>query len=486
MKHYAAFLEGITPIEEKKLASFLFNQLYKHLKSTQKKTKPIKIDVKNEKIWLRERLFFHFDSQTRLLESECAQACKAALIEASKDFLYQNFTDFFKNIKFANSKEIALMLSNNGLLFSQSPRIHKNKNIKKLVSFNGIVSSEFAIEQILACNSGLIFGHAHDDTSSYAEIIRLMPSYKLQKIKILYLELPYNIFLPLFSDFNQKKSGHKLIINELKKRISKLYQDKTFLKGFAALLLAARDHGIAIQACDVNSLNFNSQSRLLLDKKRRLKVGNACIVRSIEALQVKQHHPKFLLLVGLAHAQAIANELGLPSCAIGNKLQAFSSLTQPIDYSVTLSTLDASNSKFLTKFNARLDQTLDPKINEIISHWDVLIKKIPKFSSIAVREITAAREVYLEYILKKSHRNKCEISDTCKTQQSLVIESLTQAIYSKFVELAHPKNWYPLFYCQRPYGIRLTKNEINAFTITHLDDLETSKAETSIMKLHYT
>ena len=130
---------------------------------------------------------------------------------------------------------------------------------------------------------------------------------------------------------------------------------------------------------------------------------------------------------------------------------------------------------------------MDPKISQIISHWDELFKKIPRFSSIAAREIKTAKEVYIEYILEKSRGDKREISDICKTQQSLVIESLTEATYSKAVELAHPKNWYPLFYCQRPYGIRLADNENYAFTLAHLNALETSpaEAETSITKLHY-
>jgi hypothetical protein len=445
MKYYAAFLEGLTPTQEKQITFFLFNLLCLHLKATQKKTKPLKIDAKNEKIWLQEKLFFHFDKQTRLIETESVQGCKAALVEASKVISNKVCIDFFKNLKFSSSKEEALMLSDNGLLFSKIPRVHKNNNVKKMVLFDGIVSSEFAINEMLRDNSGLVFGHAHNDISSYTELIGLLSTCQLQKIKILYLELPYACFSPLFADFNQKKSDHKLIINELKKGASKLYQDKTFLKGFAALLLAARNHGIAIQACDVNSLNFINPEQVL-NEKHRLTVGNACMIRSIETLQFKQHHPKFIVLTGLAHAQNIAHELGVPSCYIGEKqlFQEFSGLTKNMDYAFTNSgILHPSESNFFIKIGTRLDQTIDPKINEVIIHWQNLIKEIPRFSSIAANEIKAAREVYIEYIMEKSHSNKRAISDICKTQQPIVIASLTQAIYSKFVELAHPKNWYP-------------------------------------------
>ncbi|MEN9449446.1 MAG: hypothetical protein RJA83_60 [Pseudomonadota bacterium] len=489
MKHYAAFLEGLTPIQEKQLTSFLFHLLCNHL---QKKSKQqfLKIDISHEKIWLKARLFFHFDKKTRLLETECVQACKAALIEVNNVLLYPACIDFFKNLKFATSEEEALMLSDNGLLFSQTSRIHKSKNSKKLVLFNGIVSSEFAINQILNVNPGLIFGHAHNDTASYAELTRLLPTCKLQNIKILYLELPYSIFSPLFSDFNQKTSNHKHIITQLKKGI-KLYQDKTFLKSFAALLLGARDHGIAIQACDVNSLNFINYSKQLIDGKHRLGVGNACMIRTIEALQYRQAHPKFLLLAGLAHANSIADELGVPCCYIGEKktFLNFPDLSLLVDYEFFTDSriLHSSESSFFMKIGTRLDQTNDPKISAIIIHWNELIKQIPRFSSIAAREIKAAREVYIEHILEKSQCDKREISDICKNQQSLIIASLTQATYSKGVELAHPKNWYPLFYCQRPYGIRLADNENYAFTPAHLKALETSptEAETSITKLHY-
>ncbi|WP_342219487.1 hypothetical protein [Rickettsiella endosymbiont of Miltochrista miniata] len=491
MKHYAAFLEGLTPLQEEQLTCILFNQLCIHLTVNQKKSKPISIDNTNEKIWQQEKLFFHYNKNTRLLETECVKHSQAALVTISKKIgLDKLCSDFFKNLKFATSEAEALMLGDNGFLFSQSIRTYESKNSKNLPLFNGIVSSSFAIQQILTCNSGLVLGHVHNDTSSYAELISLLLTCKFQEIKILYLELPYRVFSPLLEDFNKKKSDHRLIISELKKGASKLYQDKTFLKHFGKLLLAARNHGIAIQACDVNSLNFLNQTEQILDKEHRLKVGNACMIRSIEALQFKQHHPKFLLLVGLAHAHTIAQELGVPCCYIGDKktVQDFSDLAYFMDYEFFAGSgsLRASKSNFFMKIGSQLDQTSDPKINEIIIHWDELIKKIPRFSSIPVREIEAAREIYVEYVLEKSHGNNRKISDICKTQQSLIIELLTQAVYSKFIELAHPKNWYPLFYCQRPYGIRLADNEKYAFTLTHLNALETSQAEAeTVSKLHY-
>ncbi len=490
MKHYAAFLEGMTPIEEEQLTCILFNQLCIYLTINQKKSKPISIDNTNEKIWQQEKLFFHYNKNTRLLETECVKYCQAALVIISKKIgLDKLCSDFFKNLKFAPSEAEALMLSDNGLLFSQSVRVHESKNSKNLPLFNGIVSSSFAMQKILMCNSGLVLGHAHNGISSYAELISLLANYKSQEIRILYLELPYRIFSPLFEDFNKKKSDHRLIISELKKGASKLYQDKTFLNKFGKLLLAARDQQIKLQACDVNSLNFVNQSEPILDAEHRLKVGNACMIRSIETLQFKQKYPKFLLLVGLAHAHTIAHELGVPCCYIGNKktVQNFSDLAQIVDYEffADSDSFHASKSSFFIKAD-RLDQTSDPKINEIISHWDELIKQIPRFSSIAAREIKAAREVYIEYILEKLQGDKHIISAICKNQQSLVTASLTQAVYSKSIELAHPKNWYPLFYCQRPHGIRLADNEKYAFTLTHLNALETSQAEAeTVSKLHY-
>lgn len=485
MKYYAAFLEGFTAIQERQLASILFINLRQYLITNQKKSKPIHVD---EKIWLQEKLFFYYNESTRLLETACAKQCQAALVEVSKAINFPEVCiDFFKNLKFASSKEEALMLSDNGLLFSQSTRTHESKNSKNLPLFNGIVSSAFAMQQILMCNSGLVLGHAHNDTSSYAELISLLPICKSQEIKIFYLELPYRIFSPLFEDFNTKKSEHRLIINELKKGASKLYQNKAFLKKYGELLIAARAQEIDIQACDVNSLNFINPEQVL-NEKHRLNVGNACMIRSIETLQFKQHHPKFIVLTGLAHAQNIANELGVPSCYIGEKqlFQEFSGLTKNMDYAFTNSgILHPSESNFFIKIGTRLDQTIDPKINEVIIHWQNLIKEIPRFSSIAASEIKAAREVYIEYILEKSHSSKREISDICKAQQTLVIELLTQAIYGKYAELVHPKNWYPLFYCQRPYGIRLAENEKNAFTIRDLNYLESSQAETPLVKLHY-
>lgn len=490
MKYYAAFLEGLTPSQEEQLTSILFIKLCQHLIDNPKNSKLIHID---KKIYLQEKIFFNFDKKTRLLETECVKDCKTALIKISKDLgLEAVCIDFFKNLKFATSKEEALMLSNNGLLFSQTPRIHKTKHTKKIILFNGIVSSEFAINEVLTVNSGLVFGHDHNDIFSYTQLIDLLPICKLQKIKTLYLELPYASFSPLLAEFTQNKTTHKLI-QELKKGANKLYQNKDFLKKYVALLVAAKAQGIAIQACDVNSLNFINYSEQFINEKHRLNVGNACMIRSIETLQFKQHHPKFILLVGLAHAQNIAHELGVPSCFIGHEqiLREYSDLTRAIDYSVNHSgTFRAQNSNFFLKPNVQLDQTMDPKINEVISHWNALIKKIPRFSQIVAAEAKAAREVYLEYILQTIRSEGCKISDICKTQQSLVIESLTQAIYSKCVELTHPKNWYPLFYCQQPYGIRLAKNEKNAFSIKHLNDLEASQMETmetntELAKLHY-
>ena len=123
----------------------------------------------------------------------------------------------------------------------------------------------------------------------------------------------------LIEDFNKKKSDRRLIIRELKKGASKLYQDKSFLNKFGKLLIAAREQQIKLQSCDVNSLNVINQSEPILDENHRLNVGNACMIRSIEALQFQKKHPKFLLLVGLAHAPTIAHELGVPSCYIGDK-----------------------------------------------------------------------------------------------------------------------------------------------------------------------
>ncbi|WP_342146367.1 hypothetical protein [Rickettsiella endosymbiont of Aleochara curtula] len=488
MKYYAAFLEEFEPVEEK-ITSFLFNIILKNLEKNKKKSKSIRIDNVNEKIWLKEKLLFHFNKQTRLLETESVQTCKAEMIKFCELFPYAGCSDFFKNLNFASSETEALMLSDNGLLFSQSMRVHNSKRSKNLALFNGIVSPSFAMQQILMHNSGLVLGNVHNDASSYATLISLLPTCKSQEIKILYLELPYSIFSPLFEDFNQQKSDHRLIISEIKKGANKLYQDKTFLNKFGKLLLRAREQQIKLQACDVNSLNFINQSELILDEKHRLNVGNACMIRSIEALQFQQKHPKFLLLVGLAHAPTIAHELGVPSCYIGDKktIQDFSDLARIVDYEFFAdnASFHAPKSNFFMKIPPQLDQTSDPKINEIINHWHELIKIIPRFTSITASEIKAAREVYIEYILEKSHIHKREISDICKTQQSLIIESLTQAIYSKSIELAHPKNWYPLFYCQRPYGIRLAEGEANAFTVTHLYDNETIKTEENLGKLHY-
>lgn len=493
MKYYAALLEGFTPAQEEQLTCVLFNQLCIDLKAHQKKSKPIHIDNTNEKIWLKEKLLFHFNKQTRLLETECVQVCKAEMAEACKviphpecnDFFKIEFSDFFKNLQFAASEVEALMLSNNGLLFSQTARIHKINNSKKLFSFNGIVSFEFAIQQILNSNSGLVFGHVHDDISSYTELIRLLPICKLQKIKILYLELPYAIFSPLLENFNKKLTHLNAIITELKKATNMLYHNNAFFKKFTALITSARDHGITLRACDVNSVKFLNPSGKIMDGKHRLYVGNACMTRGIEFLQFKHNYPKFLLLVGLSHAPSIAHELGVPSCAIGDELQEFSDLIKCMDFCVTLNNVrPASNFKFFLTNAAQIDQKLDPKVNEIINHWNELIKKIPLLTSIPAREIKTAKEVYIKYILEKSCNNQREISDICKDQQALVIELLTQAIYSKYAELAHPKNWYPLFYCQRPYGIRLAENEKNAFTIARLNDLKTS-TEIPIAKLHY-
>ncbi len=489
MKYYAAFFEEFEPIE-KKITSFLFNIILKNLEKNKKKSKSIRIDNVNEKIWLKEKLLFHFNKQTRLLETESVQACKAEIIKACKLFPYAECSDFFKNLKFASSEADALMLSDNGLLFSQSMRVHNSKNSKNIALFNGTVSSSFALQQILMLNSGLALGHVHTDYSSYSELVRLLPVCKKQGVKILYLELPYRIFFSLFEKFNKdQNSDISPIMTELKKIIIKLYPEKDLLKNFRMLLLAARFQQINIQACDVISSNFINQSEQLLDADHRLNVGNACMIRSIEALQFQQKHPKFLLLVGLAHAPTIAHELGVPSCYIGDKktIQDFSDLARIVDYEFFAdnASFHAPKSNFFMKIPPQLDQTSDPKINEIVNHWHELIKIIPRFTSITASEIKAAREVYIEYILEKSRTHKREISDICKTQQSLIIESLTQAIYSKSIELAHPKNWYPLFYCQRPYGIRLAEGEANAFTVTHLYDNETIKTEENLGKLHY-
>lgn len=484
MKYYAAFLEGMTPAQEKQLTCILFNQLCIYLKAHQKKSKPIHVDIANVKIWLKEKLLFYYNKNTRLLETECVMPCQDALVEISKVIgLDAVCIDFFKNLQFANSEVEAFMLSNNGLLFSQTTRIHKSNNYKKLVSFNGIVSSEFAIQQTLDCNSGLVFGHAHDDTSSYKMLISLLPICKLQKIETLYLELPYAIFFPLLEKFNKKLTHPNLIINELKKCTNKLYQNNDFLKKFGELIISARDHAIAVHACDVNSVNYLNLSDEIIDGKHRLDVGNACMTRGIEFLQFKHNYSKFLLLVSMSHAPSIAHELGVPACVIGDELQAFPDLIKCMDFCVTLNNMrPASNFKFFLN-PAQIDQTLDPKINQIVNYWNKLIKKIPLLTSIPAREIKTAKEVYIEYILVKSFRNQGKISDICKDQQALVTALLTQAIYSKYAELAHPKNWYPLFYCQRPYGIRLAENEKNAFTIARLNDLKTS-SQTSIVKLH--
>lgn len=495
MKYYAAFLEGLTPIQEEQLTCIFFNLLCTHLKENQKKSKPIHIDSTNEKIWQQEKLFFHYNKSTRLFETECVKQCQTALIKISKVIrLDEVGIDFFKNLKFAPSEEEALMLSDNGLLFSQSARSHKNKNSKQTILYDGLVSSEFALSEILKCNSGLILGHVHTDFSSYSEMISLLPVCKQHGVKVLYLELAYSIFSPLFEKFNNdKNSDINPILTELKKGTHKLYQEKAqekaLLTNLKKLLIAARKQQLKLQACDVNSLNFINQSGRILDAKHRLQIGNACMLRSIETLQFMQKNPKFLLLVGLAHAQNIAQALDVPSSFIGDKKEFQECKEYAIvDYAFfkgSSSALHALESNFFIKSDLRLDQTMDPKINEIISHWDALIKKIPRFSSIPAREIKAAREVYIEYILQKTQSDKREISDICKTQQSLVIESLTQATYSKGVELAHPKNWYPLFYCQRPSGIRLAENEKYAFTLTCLNDRETIQGEIQLTKLHY-
>lgn len=197
MKYYAAFFEEFEPIE-KKITSFLFNIILKNLEKNKKKSKSIRIDNVNEKIWLKEKLLFHFNKQTRLLETESVQACKAEIIKACKLFPYAECSDFFKNLKFASSEADALMLSDNGLLFSQSMRVHNSKNSKNIALFNGTVSSSFALQQILMLNSGLALGHVHTDYSSYSELVRLLPVCKKQGVKILYLELPYRIFFSLF------------------------------------------------------------------------------------------------------------------------------------------------------------------------------------------------------------------------------------------------------------------------------------------------
>ncbi len=86
--------------------------------------------------------------------------------------------------------------------------------------------------------------------------------------------------------------------------------------------------------------------------------------------------------------------------------------------------------------------------------------------------------------MEQLYASKRAIFDTCKALESLVVASLTLAIYSKSIHLVHPKNWYPLFYCQRPYGIRLAENENDAFTLARLNDLETTEGETYIAKPH--
>ncbi len=83
MKYYAAFFEEFEPIE-KKTTSFLFNQICNTLKKNKKKLKSIEIDIVKEEILLKKKLLFHFNKQTRLLETECVQACKAELEEACK------------------------------------------------------------------------------------------------------------------------------------------------------------------------------------------------------------------------------------------------------------------------------------------------------------------------------------------------------------------------------------------------------------------
>ncbi len=130
------------------------------------------------------------------------------------------------------------------------------------------------------------------------------------------------------------------------------------------MLLTAREQLISVQACDVMSANFIDHSQLQLNVRHRLKVGNACMIRSIEALQSKQNHPKFISLVGAAHAKDIAQALGVPSSFIGDKQQAKEDdiyYTKILDYVffTRCRTFYASDSMLYLNFNTPLDQTLD-------------------------------------------------------------------------------------------------------------------------------
>lgn len=483
MKYYTAFLEGLTSAQEQELMTLFFSKLNQYFK----KQKNITIDKKNEKIWQRDKLFFYFDKKTRLLETERVNECKATLIKISIDLgLDTVCTNFFENLQFASSPEEALMLNSNGLLFSKSPRTHQNKNKKTTLLYDGVVSAEFGLAQVLDKNAGLILGHVHTDLSSYCELRELLPILQQQGLKAIYLELPYNTFSPLFNNFNKnKEQDTNQILAELKK--NQLFKDnlndegKLIIENFRKLFIAAKKASINIYPCDVISLNFTDQTLKQVDKKHRLKVGDACMIRSIEKLQFDQKYPKFLALVGLAHAKNIAQELGVPSCFIGEKKQSqiHQEYISGIDYlclSDNKALYPSGATPFLTFASHRFGQEEDPKIKVIIDHWNKLIQGISiTFEKIPASEMKNAREVYIEYILEKLKSNKNEISTICTSSQQFITERLIKAIYPKSIELVHPKNWCSLFQCQRPYGIRLAETEADAFTVTLLNDLTIEK-----------
>lgn len=477
--HYAAFLEGLSINQQHELTTILFDKLYLLLNVDQKSeyTCP---KQKNFKILKQGKTYFYYNSTSQLLESAYPEHCKKTLITAAKQLGFpEECVSFFQKLQFGSSEADALMLSANGLLFSKTPRIHKMNNQKVDLFYEGVVSAEFGINQLLVKNAGLVLGHLHLDFSSYVELCDLLP--KIQtNFKNIYFELPYSHFFPLFDSFNRnKKPNVEQILIKLSE--NKLYNNdekKELNDNFRKLFLAAKYSNITIYPCDVGSPNFFNLKERKVNKDLRLKVGNACMIRSIEKFQFNQKHPKkFMLLVGLAHAQTIAHELGVPCCFIGDRQQLanYQHFTQHFDYfcfsnSKTFYSFDSSY--FWRSASNTLNQNHDPKIKQIIDHWDQLTQKMPKtFSLIPVKEIKNAREAYIEYILEHAAMSQNNISDICTTLEQFFIKQLQKAIYPKSTELLHPKNWCTLFQCQRPYGIRLAEKESEAFSVTHLNAL---------------
>lgn len=489
--HYTAFFEGLSSEVERKLTFILFQGLYKHLNVDQKKSEYTCPDKKIFKILKKNNTFFYYNPSNQLLETSYPKQCHQAVLAISETLKFPKVcTEYFSKLKFYPSETEAYMQSFNGLLFSKTPRIYKVHYIKHALSFDGLVTAKFALEHILIENSGLVIGHDHSDFSSYIELGNLLAKLKEEGIKIAYLELSCR-FNPLFENFNNNKSGVYSILTALKPEIIRVYKSKemykSILNGFKQFFLAAKNAKINIYPCDVDSLNFSDHVREQINVKHRLEVGNACMIRSIEKLQSDHKHPKFLVLVGLAHAKNIAQELGVPSCAIGDKnlLQDYQRYTKHID-NIYLTQSRSLYSSGTRSSSYVFDQSKDPKIKEILEHWDKLTQKMPvDFSVIPIDEVKKARGIYIEFILEQTSINRGKISNICISSQLFLIEQLKKAIYAKCTELVHPKNWFSLFRCHRPYGIRLTEKERDAFTLSHLNDLVNNKPTESSLKLHY-